>query len=152
MWGLIMDEATSYIGNKDEGEGYFMSLLPRPIRALIDIDRAVADVIQNYVSLQVMTSWLWKKDQQIAEAQVQASVDKLSATLGEVKTKFGTSDLPRVPTNTRSFRPTQAIPPLDLDRDLQDDLLISNDGAAVTGISSVQAASLQKNSEIKKQQ
>ncbi len=139
MWGLFMDEAVQFMNDKTgksaaEAEEKFMSRLPSPIRTIINIDKAVAGVIQNYVSLQVMTSWLWKKDQQQADTQVQASVNKLSSTLGEVKTKFGHTDLPRIPTNTRSFGLTQPVPQLDLDRDTDDDPLLFMEGAAVTGI------------------
>ena len=157
MWGLIMDEAMHFRDGQsrievDQAVANFASRLPNSIRAIIDFDKAVADIIQHYVSLQVMTSWLWKKDQQTAEAQVQTSIDKLSATLGEVKTKFGPSDLPRVPSNTRSFGLTQSVPPLDLDRETDDDPLLFMDGAAVTGIGSAQAVKQQKKLGQKKQQ
>jgi len=143
MWGLFMDEAVQFMNDKTgksavEAEEKFMSRLPSPIKTIIHIDKAVAGVIQNYVSLQAMTSWLWKKDQQQADAQVLASVDKLYTTLDEVKTKFGPTDLPRVPSNTRPFGVTYPVPPLDLDRhtndDDDDDPLLFMDGAAVTGI------------------
>ena len=139
MTGLIMNEVVQCrleYKNKSwsEMEAHIMSLPHNPIRTIINIDKAVADVIHTYVSLQAMTSWLWKKDQQQADAQVQASVDKLSATLGEVKTKFGPTDLPRVPSNTRPFGLTDPVPKLDLDDDVNDDPLLFMDGAAVTGI------------------
>jgi hypothetical protein len=138
--GLIMNEVVQcrldYTKKSwSEVEAHIMSLPHKPIRTIINIDKAVADVIHTYVSLQAMTSWLWKKDQQQADAQVQASVDKLSATLGEVKSKFGPTDLPRVPSNTRSFGLTDPVPKLDLDDDLNDDPLLFMDGTAVTGIS-----------------
>ncbi len=139
--GLIMNEVVQcgldYKKKScSEVEADIMRLPHKPIRTIINIDKAVAEVIHSYVSLQAMTSWLWKKDHQQADAQVQASVDKLSATLGEVKTKFGPTDLPRVPTNTRPFGVTDTVPPLDLDRhtDDDDDPLLFLDGAAVTGI------------------
>ena len=126
--------------------------LPSVIKNIISIDRAIADVITNYVSLHVLTSWLWKTDQQKAQATVQASVDRLSLTLDEVKSKFGPSNLPRVPANTRSFRPTAAVPPLDLDRETEIDPLLMMDGAAVTGIGNASLPEKQQRLQEKKQQ
>jgi hypothetical protein len=149
----LLDIAARKFGiNTEAVQENIYSRMPTLIQGIVTIDKAVANVIEQYVSLQVMTSWLWKKDQQLADAQVQASVDKLSATLGEVKTKFGASDLPRVPSNTRSFGLSQPVPPLDLDRDTDDDPLLTTDVAAVTGVGSVQAARQQKKLVQKKQQ
>jgi hypothetical protein len=100
----------------------------------------------------VLTSWLWKTDQQKAQATVQASVDRLSLTLDEVKSKFGPSNLPRVPANTRSFRPTTAVPPLELDRETEIDPLVMMDGAAVTGIGNASLPEKQQRLQEKKQQ
>lgn len=125
---------------------------PWAIKSIITIDRAVADVITNYVSLHALTTWLWKTDQQKAETQVQASVDRLSLTLEEVKSKFGPSNLPRVPSNTRSFRPTAPVPPLDLDREIEIDPMVMMDGAAVTGIGNASLLKKQQRINEKKQQ
>lgn len=157
--GLIMDELVqckldSKKKSASEMEAYIMNLAHKPVRTLIAIDKAVADVIHTYVSLQAMTSWLWKKDQQKADAQVQASVDKLNSTLGEVKTKFGPTDLPRVPSNTRPFGLTDPVPPLNLDRhtDDDDDPLLFMDGAAVTGIGKPSPSKQPPEFQSKKQQ
>lgn len=137
------------LSNKDAYE-HIYSRMPTLIQGIVTIDKAIANVIEQYVSLQVMTSWIWKSDQQQADAKVQASVEQLSKTLNDVKTRFGPSDLPRTPSNTRSFGLTQPLPPLDLDRIMQDDPLLTTDVAAVTGIA--QAASRQKDENVKKQQ
>lgn len=157
--GLIMDELVqckldSKKKSTSEMEAYIMNLAHKPVRTLIAIDKAVADVIHTYVSLQAMTSWLWKKDQQKADAQVKASVDKLNSTLGEVKTKFGPTDLPRVPSNTRPFGLTDPVPPLNLDRhtDDDDDPLLFMDGAAVTGIGKPSPSKQPPEFQSKKQQ
>lgn len=126
--------------------------IPSIIKTIISIDRAVADVITNYVSLHALTSWLWKADQQQAETKVQASVDRLSLTLDEVKSKFGPSNLPRVPSNTRSFRPTEPVPPLDLDRETEIDPMVMMDGAAVTGIGNASLPKKQQRINEKKAQ
>lgn len=156
--GLITDELIHVLNElvpappAENTEEKLMSRLPGIVRTIITIDKAVAGVIRDYVSLHVMTSWLWKADQQKADAQVQASVDKLSATLDGVKSKFGPTDLPRVPSNTRSFRPTEPVPPLDLDRAIGDDPLPSTDVAAVTGIGSAARAEEQQALYEKKKQ
>lgn len=126
--------------------------LPSIIKGIITIDRAIADVITNYFSLHALTTWLWKADQQKAEATVQASVDRLSLTLDEVKSKFGPSNLPRVPANTRSFRLTEPVPPLDLDRETEINPLMMMDGAAVTGIGNASLTKERPAQETKKQQ
>lgn len=158
IFGMFMDAMIpmSYAEGQariDQIEADVTARLPAFVRSLITIDKAVAGVIRDYVSLQVMTSWLWRKDQQKAEAQVQASLDKLSGTLDEVKSKFGPTDLPRVPSNTRSFRPTEPLPPLDLERATSDDdPLLCNDAAAVTGVGNAALAEQQQGLQAKKRQ
>lgn len=167
-YGVLMDEAfrlpqdfAEYLKSKQTSDApgsparpveTVRRELPWVIKSIITIDRAVADVITTYVSLHALTSWLWKTDQQKADAQVQASVDRLSATLDEVKSKFGPSDLPRVPTNTRSFRPTEPAPPLNLDATDDDDPLLMTEGAAVTGIRNASIPEKQPQARKKKQQ
>ena len=154
MWGMVMDEiGTSIVGDSLQSNvEKTIARLPTAIRTIITIDRSVAEVISNYVSLQAMTSWLWKTDQQKADAQVQARIDKLTITLDEVKSKFGASDLPRAPSNTRSFRPNQPVPSLDLDRVADDDPLLSMDGAAFAGIGNTSLAKNKQALHPKKQQ
>lgn len=156
MWGLISDEVKQLkclvTENDEEMDEYIYSHMPSLIQRFVEIDKAVANVIEQYVSLQVMTSWIWKSDQQKADAKVQASVEQLSDILGEVKTKFGPSDLPRVPTNTRSFGLTQPVPPLDLDRETDDDPLLFMDGTAVTGIGNASLAKNQRALQERKEQ
>jgi hypothetical protein len=152
-YGAVLDIAASKFGvNTEAVKENIYSRMPSLIQGIVEIDRAVANVIEQYVSLQVMTSWIWKSDQQKADAKVQASIEQLSETLDDVKTKFGPSDLPRTPSNTRSFGLNQPLPPLDLNRTMQDDPLLTTDVAAVTGIGSAQAASLQNDEKAKKQQ
>ena len=149
----ILDIAASKFGvNTEVLKENIYSRMPSLIQRIVEIDKAVANVIEQYVSLQVMTSWIWKSDQHKADAKVQASVEKLSETLDDVKTKFGPSDLPRVPTNTRSFGLTQPVPPLDLDRETDDDPLLFMDSAAVTGIGNTSLAENQRVLQERKQQ
>jgi hypothetical protein len=110
------------------------SHLPTIIQRIVTIDAAVADIIENYVSLQVMTSWLWKTDQQKADAQVQASVDNLSNTLDEVSEEFSASEQSHIPANIRKFQAAQTTPTVEPFKSTDDDPIISSDGAAVTGI------------------
>lgn len=168
LYGVAADETLqmtkdvgTYLMSRESNEGPETHLstekenhreLPSVIKGIISIDRAVADVITNYVSLHALTSWLWKTDQQKAKATVQASVDRLSLTLDEVKSKFGPSNLPRVPANTRSFRPTARVPPLNLDRETEIDPLVMMDGAAVTGIGNASLPEKQQRLKETKQQ
>lgn len=156
LFGVTLDMSTIVLDkigvDTEAAKQNIYSRMPTLIQNVVTIDKAVANIIEQYVSLQVMTSWLWKKDQQKADAQVQASVVQLSETLGEVNVEFGPSDLPRVPTNISSFRPTQPVPPLVLDRILEDEPLMTTDAAAVTGVGSAQAASQYKSLEMKKAQ
>jgi hypothetical protein len=69
-----------------------------------------------------------------------------------VKSKFGPSNLPRVPTNTRPYRPIAPVPPLDLDRETEIDPLVMMDGAAVTGIGNASLPEKQQRLQEKKQQ
>ncbi len=85
------------------------SRLPTIIQRIVTIDAAIADVIEKYVSLQVMTSWLWKTDEQKADALVQASVDHLSNTLDEVSEEFSPSDPTPIPTHIRKFQASQTV-------------------------------------------
>jgi phosphate starvation-inducible protein PhoH len=99
-----------------------------------------------------MTTWLWKKDQQKADAQVQTSVDKLSTTLEEVKIKYGATNLrQRKPAVTRSVLPTAPMQPAYLDA-VDDDPLLMTDGAAVTGIGNASLHQKQQRLSEKKQQ
>jgi hypothetical protein len=107
---------------------------PIIIQRIVTIDAAIADVIENYVSLQVMTSWLWKTDEQKANAQVQASVDKLSATLEEVSIESGPSDPTNIPDYIKSFQAAQTLPTVEAIESTEDDSLLFMDGAAVTGM------------------
>ncbi len=159
IWGLITDEIWPFANQhlqaallkNAERTGAFR--LPEFVRPIITIDKAVAGVIKDYLSLQVMTSWLWKKDQQKADAQVQASVNKLSAVLDEVKIRFDpSSELSRGRTSTRSFRPIEPVPPADLDRATGDDLPLSTHVPAVTGIGNAALAEKQRVLEAKKKQ
>lgn len=157
IYGMVIDAMMPMSPSEarertDQLENILTSRLPGFVRSLISIDKAVAGVIREYVSLHVMTSWLWKTDQQKADAQVQASIDKLSATLDEVKSKFGPSDLPRVPSNTRSFRLSESVPPLDLDRATEDDPLLSTETAGVTGVGNAARARAQQSLQAKKRQ
>jgi hypothetical protein len=105
--------------------------MPTLIQGIVTIDKAVANVIEQYVSLQVMTSWIWKSDQQKADPQVQASIEQLSDTL--VNVQINSDNL------------IEPVSPLDMDRDTDDDPLQFMDGAAFTGISN---ASLAKNQQV----
>lgn len=107
---------------------------PIIIQRIVTIDAAIADVIENYVSLQVMTSWLWKTDEQKANAQVQASVDKLSATLEEVSIESGPYDPTNIPDYIKSFQAAQTLPTVEAIESTEDDSLLFMDGAAVTGM------------------
>jgi hypothetical protein len=124
------------------------SRLPSIIQRIVSIDAAVADVIENYVSLQVMTSWLWKTDQQKADAKVQASVDNLSNTINEVSEELSPSD--PTPTHIRRFQAAQTVPTIDPLESTEDESLLINDVAAFTGIRRSQFDSLQKKLQIKK--
>jgi hypothetical protein len=86
---------TDLTANLTEKAEEIYSRLPTIIQRIVTIDAAIADVIEKYVSLQVMTSWLWKTDEQKADAQVQASVDNLSNTLDEFSLEFGPSKKPQ---------------------------------------------------------
>jgi hypothetical protein len=126
------------------------SHLPTIIQRIVTIDAAVADVIENYVSLRVMTTWLWKTDEQKADALIQASADQLSKTLDAVITDFIPSDPTLIPAHIKRFQASQTMPtigPLEL---TEDDPLLSNDVAAITGIGKTQADALQKKLGIKK--
>jgi hypothetical protein len=128
------------------------SRLPSIIQRIVSIDAAVADVIENYVSLQVMTSWLWKTDQQKADAKVQASVAQLSDTLDQVSIEFAASDSPQTPAYIRQFQSAQTVPTLERLESTDDELLLTSDIAAVTGIGK---ASLSQQAQVlgtKKQQ
>jgi hypothetical protein len=127
------------------------SHLPTIIQRIVTIDAAIADVIEKYVSLQVMTSWLWKTDQQKADAQVEASVDQLSITLDAVSKELGASEQSRTPANIRRFQASQTTPTVEPVESTDDDLLIMSDVAAVTGMGRKQADALQKKLQIKKQ-
>lgn len=127
------------------------SRLPMIIQRIVTIDAAIADVVEKYVSLQVMISWLWKSDQQKADAQVQASVDQLSVTLDTVNIDSAPSDPTPSPAHIRKFQAAQTLPSVEEMESTEDDLLLSNDVAAVTGIGKIQADALQKNLQIKKQ-
>ena len=124
------------------------SRLPSIIQSIVTIDAAVADVIENYVSLQVMTSWLWKTDQQKADAKVQASVDNLSNTINEISEELSPSD--PTPTHIRRFQAAQTVPTIDPLESTEDESLLINDVAAFTGIRRSQFDSLQKKLQIKK--
>lgn len=109
------------------------SHLPTITQRIVTIDAAVAGVIENYVSLRVMTTWLWKTDEQKADAQVQASVDNLSKTLAEVSEEFGSSEKSHAPANIRKFQATQTFPKTEPFESTEDDPLLVMEGAAITG-------------------
>ena len=127
------------------------SRLPAIMQCVATIDTAIADVIENYLSLKVMTSWLWKTDEQKADAKVQASVDHLSETLNEISEEFGPSEQSHIPANIRKFHASQTVPIVEPFESAEDDPLLFIDGAAVTGIGRVQADTQQRNLQIKKQ-
>ena len=126
------------------------SYLPTIIQRIVSIDAAVADIIENYVSLRVMTTWLWKTDEQKADAQVQASIDNLSTTLDAVIIDSTPSDPTLIPAYIRRFQAAQTVPAVEPFESIGDDPLISNDLAAVTGIGRTQADTQQRNLQIKK--
>jgi hypothetical protein len=128
------------------------SYLPTIIQRIVTIDSAVADVIENYVSLQVMTTWLWKTDQQKADAQVQASVDQLSDTLDEVIIEFGPSDPPNIPDYMNRFQAAQTAPTVEPFKSTDDDPIISSDVAAVTGMGRASPSKKPQEWATKKQQ
>jgi hypothetical protein len=155
LGGLIFDESTKFFHGEQSIEQQEQSIkrLPEVMRAVITIDRSIGSLISNYLSLQVMTTWLWKKDQQKADAQVHASVDNLSATLEEVKIKYGATNLrQRKPAETRSPHPTTPVQPVSLDAVDDDDPLLMTDGAAVTGIGNASLHQKQQRLLEKKQQ
>ncbi len=126
------------------------SRLPTIIQRIVTIDAAIADVIENYVSLQVMTTWLWKTDEKKADAQVQASVDHLSETIDEVSEEFSPSEHSHIPANIRKFHASQTVPIVEPLESTEDEPLLINDVAAFTGIRKRQSDSLQKKLQIKK--
>jgi hypothetical protein len=155
LGGLIFDESTKFFHGEQSIEQQEQSIkrLPEVMRAAITIDRSIGSLISSYLSLQVMTTWLWKKDQQKADAQVQTSVDKLSTTLEEVKIKYGATNLrQRKPAVTRSVPPTAPMQPAYLDAVDDDDPLLMTDGAAVTGIGNASLHQKQQRLLEKKQQ
>lgn len=121
------------------------SHLPTIIQCIASIDAAVSDVIENYVSLRVMTTWLWKTDEQKADAQVRASVDRLSDTLDKVSIEYGSSDPPHITAYIGRFQAAQTVPDLEPLESVEDDPSLFVDGAAVTGIGN---ASLYKHQQV----
>lgn len=140
LYGVLAETGISQRAIRDEDDDPITnaentySHQPVIMQRIATIDAAVANVIENYVSLRVMTSWLWKTDEQKADARVQASVDHLSDILDEVSVEFGRSDPPHIPDNIRRFNPAQTVSNLEPIKSAADDPLLFMDGVAVTGI------------------
>ena len=135
----LLDIAARKCGiNTEAVQENIYSRMPRLIQGIVTLDAAVANVIEQYVSLQVMTSWIWKSDQQKADAQVQASIEQLSDTL--VNVQINSDNL------------IEPVSPLDMVRDTDDDPLQFMDGAAFTGISNASLAKNQQVLQARKQQ
>ena len=81
-----------------------------------------------------MSTWLWKTDEQKADAQVRASIDHLSDTLDKVSIEYGPSDPPHITAYIGRFQAAQTVPDLEPIESVADDSPLFMDGAAVTGI------------------
>jgi len=138
-YGVLYDMSLSLsiINNghdPDEVADFLYSRLPAIIQRIVTIDAAVANVIENYVSLRVMTSWLWKTGEQKADLQVQASIDDLSDTVDEIITEIGsTEDEPLISSDIDDLSYTFDEEIIEIES-TEDDPLVSSDIAAVTGI------------------
>ncbi len=148
---ILLPEKIYGVDQKVIAENIY-SYLPKIIQRIVTIDAAVADVIENYVSLQVMTTWLWKTDEQKADAQVQASIDNLSNTLDEFSVEVSPSEQSHIPAHIRKFQLSQTVPTVEPFESTGDDPLIMSDVAAVTGIGRASPSKKPQVWETKKQQ